>query len=163
MTALALAPKLEPGITGFHAWRKALWNDDRLRQIARDARKAARGRNPSRPDIRSVADVFAMQGENGRGCFATGETVAALIGCDRKTIHEYRKTLIELGWFTLVSSKGGRTGRAMIINISLPAGQALKLHCPEHGSWLAEHGPECPVCKARQVRRDNPELFGQAV
>jgi hypothetical protein len=39
---------------------------------------------------------------------------------DRKVIERARQDLIERGWFTVNSRKGGRTGRALVVDICHP-------------------------------------------
>jgi len=102
--------KPEAGITGYHAWQKAVMNDGTLREIAADGYF----------DIRVIAFAIALAGENGRGCFAASETIAAQIGTKRGTIDRYRKQLIDLGWFAIASRSGGWNRRSVVLDIALP-------------------------------------------
>jgi len=110
-----LSEGLDVGIKGYTAWRKALWADEGLRAL-----HAAKGsKNPPRWDARSVAEVIAMQGANGRGCFASSEYLAEILGCHRNTVDKARAELLSRGWFTL-RGKGGSTGRALVLDLALP-------------------------------------------
>jgi len=111
--------KPEQGISGFRAWQKAVMHDDTLREIASDGYF----------DIRIVAFAIALEGENGRGCFATSDTIAAEVGTQRGTIERYRKQLIDLGWFVIASRNGGWNRRSLVLDIALPevsSGQATE-------------------------------------
>lgn len=101
---------LASGIKGHTVWQKALFRSKALRDIA------AHGKF----DIRSIALLIALYGANGRGCFASEETIASQIGCHRNVIGKYRKQLIELGWFTVVSRDGGYTRQGLVLDIALP-------------------------------------------
>jgi Helix-turn-helix domain len=101
---------LKPGVAGFHAWVKAILDDDTLRKMA----------SRDHWDIRLIAIAIASFGQNGRGCFATADTVAKLIGCGRGTVEKKRQTLIWLGWLTVVDRKGGANRRGLTVSISLP-------------------------------------------
>jgi Helix-turn-helix domain len=98
-----------------------LWADDGLRELAIAARQNAGGGI----DIRSVATVIAIGGQNGRGCFATAKTVADLIGCHRNTVEAARKELIQRGWFIVTSRRGGINKRSLVVDIALPWGVVL--------------------------------------
>jgi hypothetical protein len=102
--------KPEQGITGYHAWQKAVMSDGTLREIAGDGYF----------DIRVIAFAIALAGENGRGCFAASETIAGQVGTKRGTIDRYRKQLIDLGWFAIVSRNGGANRRSVVLDIALP-------------------------------------------
>jgi Helix-turn-helix domain len=91
-------------------WQKRVVRDETLRDIAKDEYF----------DIRLVALTIAMSGEAGCDCFESAETVAELIGCERKTIERKRAELIRLGWFTVASRTGGWNKRALVLNIALP-------------------------------------------
>jgi hypothetical protein len=103
--------QLEPRVNGYHQWQKAVLRDETLGEIA------ARGYF----DIRLVAYAIAIHGENGRGCFATSSTLSGVIGCERHAVERYRQTLIDLGWFKVVSRNGGVRRRALVLDISIPA------------------------------------------
>jgi hypothetical protein len=102
--------KPEQGVKGYHAWQKAVMHDYALREIAADGYF----------DIRIVAFAIALEGENGRGCFAASETIAGEVGTKRGTIDRYRKQLIELGWFVIASRNGGWNRRSVVLDIALP-------------------------------------------
>src|SRR5262249_31121958 len=109
--------ELAPKVSGYHQWQKAILRDQVLRDIA----------SKGYFDIRLIAIAIATFGANGRGCYAAEETVAQLIGCRRNAIGNYRKQLIDLGWFTVVSRDGGFRRRGLILDISIPgavSGQA---------------------------------------
>ncbi len=102
--------KLARGVKGYFQWQRAVMEDETLRDIAADGFF----------DIRLVALMIAMFGANGEGCFATSETIAALMGCGRKTAERYRADLIRLGWFTEVRRDGGWNKRGLVLSIALP-------------------------------------------
>ena len=107
---------LTPGMAGYCEWRKVLFADDELRELAASARKV----NGAGVDIRLVAVMIADAGRNGRGCFAESATIAAIYGCNRKTVDTLRAELIRRGWFVVVSRNGGTFRRSLVLDISLP-------------------------------------------
>lgn len=139
---------LSPGVRGYFTWQKALWDSEELRSYHT-------GGSRRLVDPRSVAQVIALHGENGRGCFVSAKTVADIVGCSERKVKELRKFLIDSGWLTVVSRKAGRTGRAMAVDISLPGigpngaagnGAASQFErCQRHGPYARSHA-ECPVC-----------------
>jgi hypothetical protein len=146
MTAMAL----EPGVAGWMQWEDQVMCDPGLIEKARqECRKGG-------ADIRLTAIAIGKAGRFGRGCFAKAETVGGKIGVHRNTVEKHRKYLIEQGWFTVVSRKGGSTGRAVIVDISLPVVPVLTedgrfMRCPKHGNFALAFG-ECPDCRFALVR-----------
>lgn len=110
------SPPARPGIVAYKTWEKAVLDSPDLRAFNEPDRKARR----YHVDIRFVALMIAKDGANGRNCFASSETVAAYLGCGRGAVERARKALIERGWFTVVSRRGGTTRRAMVVDIALP-------------------------------------------
>jgi hypothetical protein len=104
---------LDSGIKGYTQWRKALWDDDGLRDYAR--------RHRMRGDVRAVAEVIALFGINGRGCAIGTAKVAERIGCDRHTVGQHRRELQQRGWLTVT----GQAGRCPVLSISLPIGASV--------------------------------------
>ena len=106
--------KRAPGIKGYHQWRKALWQDSGLREAF------TTNGNRNRVDLRSVAEVIGLYGQNGRGSFVSAKAVADTIGCSERTVKTARQTLIDAGWFKIVSRNGGDLRRGLVVDISLP-------------------------------------------
>jgi Helix-turn-helix domain len=133
---------LKPGIEGHWEWRKALHADQGLREHAANARKRSGGRggNGGGVDIRYVAVVIADHGRNGRGCFAESATIAAEIGCHRNTVDSLRRELIQRGWFTVVSRKGGRNRRSLVLDISAPVGRTMEPGRSHNGDGKSHNG-----------------------
>jgi len=136
------------------AWLKALNKSKELRDIAVTARKVRGGG----VDIRMIAKVIAEHGSNGIGCYAGEDTLALIMGCDRKTIQRARATLIEKGWFTVTSEKGGKNRRSKVLDISQPdvwpgsveatvpvSGDHPVAGCSEHESFDAY----CMYCRMK--------------
>jgi hypothetical protein len=100
---------MEPAIW---RWLDAIYDDKRLRDLA----------DAGYYDIRLIAIDIARCSKNnsGLGCFQSAETIAKQIGCHHKTIERYRKQLIDLGWFKVVSRNGGDNRRSLVLDISLP-------------------------------------------
>lgn len=100
---------LAPGVKGYTQWRKALWTDADLR------RQFTAGRQ-NKWDPRQVAEVIAMFGNNGRGCFPSADVVGERLGCRRAVVETRRKQLIADGWFTVARP----VGRTHALDIALP-------------------------------------------
>src|SRR5258708_40025074 len=101
--------KLGRGVKGCFQWQRAVMEDETLRDIAADGFFY----------IRLVALMIAMFGANGEGCFATSETIAALMGWGRKTAERYRADLIRRGWFSQGRRDGGWNKPGVVCGIAL--------------------------------------------
>lgn len=140
MNAIALAP----GIKGYTQWRKALWADPELRNISTGS--------ANHIDLRSVAELIALYGANGRGSTVSIPTVAAALGRSDRAVKTARRTLIGLGWFT-VAGKGGYNGRSDVLNISVPTPVLVLDLCARCGRPMtpgraAMGQADCPSCAA---------------
>jgi len=98
---------------GIWTWLDAIYGSKQLREIA----------DGGYHDIRVIAIDIARCSKNRSGyeCFQSAETIAAQIGCHRKTVERYRAQLIDLGWFTVASRNGGENRRSLVLDISLPS------------------------------------------
>jgi hypothetical protein len=135
--------KLKAGVAGFFEWQKQVYKDPELRAIAAEARKHGGY------DIRSLAILIANKGANGRSCFAGCELLAREFGPVPRTVSDLRQQLIELGWFTVKTRRGGATKRALVLDISLPE-NPLDSHDP----WACKI-PDCELCQTMQATLSN--------
>jgi Helix-turn-helix domain len=99
--------RLASGIKGYTHWRKALWADETLRAEAKRCHW----------DPRTVAEVIALFGVNGRYCCISAATAAERIGCSMNTVKNHRTLLIRLGWLMPTDKQAGRL---VLLSISLP-------------------------------------------
>lgn len=106
---------MKPGVAGYLEWQSAVIADPGL---AADAKASGR---KGGLDIRVVAFAITASGRFGRGCFASSATLARTLHVDRKVIERARQELTARGWLAVVSRKGGRTGRALVVDICLPS------------------------------------------
>jgi hypothetical protein len=113
LTATHRSEQLPAGIQGYLQWQKALWTNPDLRELFA-------GNKRSKIDARAVAQVIAMHGQSGRGCYVSAETVARILGCSERTVKTLRSELMSQGWFAEVSRRAGKTRRGLALDISLP-------------------------------------------
>lgn len=65
----------------------------------------------------------STEGTNGLGCYAGDEKLANDLDWNRDTVRKYKKLAIEIGWFV---KTGARKGRAEILDIAIPDGDAYR-------------------------------------
>jgi hypothetical protein len=115
-------------------------------------------------DLRIVAIAIASYGTYGRDCFASSETIGTRLGKSRELIERARKDMIERGWFTVASRRGGHNGRALVLDIAFPAerpeaAEPVEVTAPQTAAVPEVRCWECGA-ETRRTPAEGPAGFG---